>query len=310
MVQCVVGDRVQNLSYREAGMAKRVFVIYGRDSLAHTELVKFLEALGLEVLGFDEVAGQLGPAPFIADIVTRGIAIADAVVALFTPDEQAVLYDPDTGRSIERESGGARWQARPNVIFEAGVAYGLGKAKPILTVLGADVRLFSDVGSMHFVELDGPGAKQNLHDRLTAVLGPLKPTRPDWATSPESGDFQKCIRKRWPAFDEIEVLARYLQNRRLDGTPLIEIVSKVACADQRDWSVLHARDFMDEIDQNERGDCTDLAYWWLVVYGFFQFDNIEYWGTVNDATWIDSVDEARFAPRGVALIERLRAIPP
>lgn len=294
-------------------MKKSVFVIHGRDTGAHAELVKFIRAVGLDVLAFEAVASELGPTPFVADVVATAISKADAVIALFTPDEQAVLHDPVTGRSLSTEASGSRWQARPNVLFEAGVAYGRPGKEPILAVLGVDVSLFSDVGGKHFVQLEKPGAKRQLFDRLDALVGPLSPTLPDWETSLGSGDFSACVRRRWEVFDEVEELSRYLANRQLkEKKPisLLEIVADVVLSDRRrDWKLVDARDLMEAI-QEKHPRCTDRAYWWLVVYGFFQFDNIEYWGTVRGATWDDCVDQTRLAPRGAALIERVRARAP
>jgi hypothetical protein len=65
---------------------------------------------------------------------------------------------------------------------------------------------------------------------------------------------------------------------------------------------------MEQIRERHGKSITDLAYWWMIVYGFLQFDNIEDWGTIKNATWDDSVDNARLAPRGAALIERLREL--
>jgi hypothetical protein len=41
---------------------------------------------------FDEAAQGLRTIPFIADIVFQGVAKANAVIALFTPAEQAALF--------------------------------------------------------------------------------------------------------------------------------------------------------------------------------------------------------------------------
>jgi hypothetical protein len=292
-------------------MAKTVFIIYGRDSDAHDELVKFIRAVGLDELPFEAVADGLGPNPFIADVVITGIQKADAVIALFTPDEQAVLYDPQSGRSLSREERGSRWQARPNVMFEAGVAFGHSKREPILTVLGADVSLFSDVAGKHFIRLEASKAKRQLFNRLNAIVGPLAPTATDWETSTASGDFARCVRRRWQHFDEIEDLERFLSNRHIANRPpltVLDIITCVVLADDKEWSRLDARTFLKAVKAQYGETRADDAYWWMIAYGFLQFDNIEDWGTVDDATWDDSVDNARFAARGLALIDRVRTL--
>jgi predicted nucleotide-binding protein len=184
-------------------VGKRVFVIYGRDVAARDELLKLIRGLGLDDIPFESVANSLGPAPFVGDVVLKGLQQADAIVALFTPDEQAVLREPETGMSLAEHDGGERWQARPNVIFEAGIAYGRSDKEPILAVLGTDVRLFSDLAGIHFVRLDASDGKRNMRERLERILGPLEPIMADWESSPQTGDFRGLVRPRWRYFDEI-----------------------------------------------------------------------------------------------------------
>jgi hypothetical protein len=294
-------------------LKKRVFVIYGRDVEAHAELAKFLHALNLEEIVFDEVANTLGPSPFVADIVLRGIKEADAVIALFTPDEQAALYDPTTGRPLETNAGGSRWQARPNVIFEAGIAYGRGLIEPILVVLGADVSLFSDIGGKHFVNLGRSDGKRNLFNRLNTILGPITPRISDWEFSAEAGNFARCERRRWRWFDEVHELERYFDNQRVGrgqkSKSLLEIVRAVVKADpNRDWTRVRPRDFMTAVRALFSEALTDDAYWWFVVHGLFRFDNINEWGVTKGATWDDSCDEACLTERGGALLERVKAL--
>ena len=294
-------------------MRKRVFVIYGRDEEAHAELSKFLHALNLEEIRFEEVANTLGPSPFVADIVLRGIKDADAVIALFTPDEHAALYDPTDGCLLETNAGGTRWQARPNVIFEAGIAYGRGTTEPILVVLGADVSLFSDIGGKHFVHLGRPDGKRNLFSRLSAILGSINPRITDWETSAEAGNFARCERRRWRWFDEVHELERYFENQRVgrgrDSKSLLHIVQAVVKAEpNRDWTRVRPRDFMMAVSELFSEAVTDDAYWWFVVHGFFRFDNIDYWGVGKGATWDDSCDEARLTERGGALLERVKVL--
>jgi hypothetical protein len=290
---------------------RRVFVIYGRDTEAHGELVKFIRAVGLEELAFESVANELGPSPFIAEVVLHGLRQADAVIALFTPDEHAGLYEPTTGASMADQEGGSRWQARPNVLFEAGVAYGKADKEPILAVLGADVRLFSDLAGKHLVQLASSDAKRNLFQRLTKLVGSLEPTIPDWETSSASGDFARCVRARWRFFDEINELIRICRNRKVGKKKQavsLEVVLRRVVSEEpdRDWSVVDPRDFMEAVKQHFDGEVTDDAYWWFLVYGFFRFNNIHEWGIQKNVTWDDSVDNARLAPRGAAVLERIR----
>ncbi len=297
----------------------QVFVIYGRDQLAHEHLARFIEALGLEELAFERISNQLGPAPFIADIVTTSIEQADAVIVLFTPDEHAALFgkkdeanQSESERYLIDEEGGTRWQARPNVLFEAGVAYGTKPEKTVLVTIGTDVRLFSDMGGKHFVQLAEEGGKRKLRSRLEAILGPLKPERDDWETPEVSGDFARCLRPRWGFYDEIGKLESHLRFRSIRECTLLDIVAEIAWLDvKKDWRVLRETDFITAIGQRFGKTVANESYWWLIVYGFFQFSGVDVWfeDGKGEPRWTDSINYARWTERAFALIERCRARP-
>ncbi len=172
---------------------KRVFVIYGRNQAAYDEMVKFLRALGLDPKPFLEVSGECGANPTVLEIVRHGMEQAAGVVALFTPDEWAVLrpmHDP--ARRVSAES--RRWQARPNVIFEAGLALGIAEARTIFVKLGADVDLFSDIGGIHLVCLDnGPESRGLLRDKLRAAGCDPNMKSVEFLNTSRAGDFVACV---------------------------------------------------------------------------------------------------------------------
>ena len=175
--------------------------------------------------------------------------------------------------------------------------------EPILAVIGADVRLFSDLAGVHFVKLDEAGGKRNLFERLNRLVGPLNPVISDWETSAQAGEFTRCKRPRWRFFDEVHEMMRYFKNRRVRAkkhtVSLLEIVQRIVAAEpERDWSRVDARDFIEAVKAAFGQSAADTAYWWFIVYGFFRFGNIECWGITEDATWDDSVDEALLSPRG------------
>lgn len=121
-------------------------MIHGRNLEARKQMGIYLRALGLEPLNFDDLRAGLGGTPTIADIVMAGMAQAQGVVALFTADEYAALK-PDlrggeTGETVER------WQSRPNVLFEAGIAFGIDRKRVVIVKIGK-VSLPSDFGGIH-----------------------------------------------------------------------------------------------------------------------------------------------------------------
>jgi hypothetical protein len=112
-----------------------VFVIHGRNADACAEMGIFLRACGLKPINFGDLRAEMGGTPTIDRIVEAGMARAQGVVALFTPDEYAALR-PSLRAKDDRGDAIARWQARPNVIFEAGMAFGKDRDRVVFVVLG------------------------------------------------------------------------------------------------------------------------------------------------------------------------------
>jgi predicted nucleotide-binding protein len=107
-------------------------------------------------------------APYIGEILDAAFAAAQAIVVLMTPDEIAYLRtDYANGEDDPELTPSA--QARPNVLFEAGMALGRCPDRTILVEFGK-VRPFSDVGGRHALRLDGGAeSRKNLAERLATV---------------------------------------------------------------------------------------------------------------------------------------------
>ncbi|MFT3773027.1 MAG: nucleotide-binding protein [Minicystis sp.] len=172
---------------------KKVFIIHGRNMDARKEMGIFLRALGLTPLFFEEVRMRLGGSPTIGEVVLEGMKQAWGVIALFTPDEYTELR-PDHRR--EGESGDAvqRWQSRPNVLFEAGMAIGRDpERKRVLLVKLGNVSLASDFDGIHFFRPtnDAKGDRYLLKETLKAS-GCDVVESPAWL---HDGDFETPIKK-------------------------------------------------------------------------------------------------------------------
>ena len=109
---------------------KKVFIIHGRSKAARVAVEHFVKSLDLLPIDFDELAANQGGAAFVGDIVRAGLNQAQGIIAIFTPDEYAALRPCYRGKS-DRAEEIKRWQARPNVIFEAGMAYGMAPERTI-----------------------------------------------------------------------------------------------------------------------------------------------------------------------------------
>lgn len=147
-------------------MDNAVFVVHGRNRAASKGIFDFLRAIGIRPIEWTQAIELTGkPAPFVGEILDAAFSHAIAVLVLFTPDEVAYLVtslsdghgDPDTIPAP---------QARPNVIFEAGMALGRNPDRTVLVEMG-QCRSFSDLAGRHVVRLDNSiEARNSLVSRL------------------------------------------------------------------------------------------------------------------------------------------------
>ncbi len=167
---------------------RSVFVIYGRNTRASSEIEKFLLAIGLHPLTFDEARRRAGSHPSVLDIVKFRVANAQVVIVLFTPDEWAAL-DPALRLMSDRDFEKCRWQARQNVPFEAGLAMGLNPAGTILATLGS-VELPSDITGLHQFRLSNDVDRRYELRVLLKTLGcPVDESGSHFLDPKKSGDF-------------------------------------------------------------------------------------------------------------------------
>lgn len=171
---------------------KKVFIIHGRNLKAREEMGVFVRSLGLAAINFEDLRASMGGSPTIAEIVQRGMSEAQGVIALFTPDEFATLSPEFRDKWRSAGSDEARFQARPNVIFEAGMAFGRDRNRVVFVLLG-NVSLFTDVAGIHVLrpKNDPTGDRATLRDTLiTGMACDGEQTGREWMTS---GDFETCI---------------------------------------------------------------------------------------------------------------------
>ena len=146
---------------------KAVFVVHGRNETARKSMFEFLRALRLNPLEWSEIVLATGkPAPYIGEVLDRGFAMAKAVVVLWTPDDEARLREEYRSPGDPPYEAQLMGQARPNVLFEAGMAMGLYPDRTVLVELG-NLRPFTDVLGRHVIKLNNSFApRQDLANRL------------------------------------------------------------------------------------------------------------------------------------------------
>ena len=176
---------------RPTGTAREVFVVHGRNDAARDALFDFLRAIDLHPLEWSEAVQSAGkPSPYIGEILDAAFSRARAVVVLFTPDDEARLSETlqdDSDPPHETELTG---QARPNVLFEAGMAMSRSEARTILVELGV-LRPFSDIGGRHVIRVDNSSQRrQELAQRLETAGCPVNLDGTDWFSA---GDFDAAV---------------------------------------------------------------------------------------------------------------------
>ena len=196
-----------NQELRPSTDAREVFVVHGRNNAAQEALYEFLRSIDLYPLAWSEAVRLTGrPSPYIGEVLDAAFSNAHAVVVLFTPDDEARLREPlrgDTEPPHETELTG---QARPNVLFEAGMAMGRSEDRTVLVELGT-LRPFSDVAGRHVIRLDNSTQRrQELAQRLEAAGCPVKLTGPGWHTA---GDFMAAI----SSLEEVPLLPDLVEAR-------------------------------------------------------------------------------------------------
>lgn len=130
-----------------------VFVVHGRNEPVRRSIFQFLRSLGLKPIEWHEAIGATRKTnPTIHEILEGAFKKAIAVVVVLTPDDSVTLkkaFRKPTDEPYEAKSTG---QARPNVLFEAGMAMGWNPDRTILVQVGR-VKPFSDVGGRHVTAL-------------------------------------------------------------------------------------------------------------------------------------------------------------
>lgn len=171
--------------------SKKVFVIHGRDERRRRAIFDFLRSIGLQPIEWSQARAMTGKAaPYIGEILEAAFGRAQAVVALMTGDDEARLR-VDLLNPGEREEP-LTPQARPNVLFEAGMAMGSHADRTVFVEIG-HLRAFSDIAGRHTVRLTNTSdpqatmiARQEIAARLRDAGCEVDLSGTDWHTV---GDF-------------------------------------------------------------------------------------------------------------------------
>ena len=172
----------------EAKDKRKVFVVHGRNTKARNAMFAFLRSINLNPIEWGEALAMTGKAtPYVGEVLDTAFSEAQAVVVLVTGDDVARLGTRYVEPNDPPEETEPTPQARPNVLFEAGMAMGRSPERTVIVVLGK-TRPFSDIFGRHLLHIgNDPKRRQGLADRLkTAGCDVVTDHRQDWQTE---GDF-------------------------------------------------------------------------------------------------------------------------
>lgn len=181
---------------------RKVFVVYGRNEAIRRAVFSFLRSVDLLPIEWPKVVELSGQgAPYIGDALDAGLSPAKAIVVVMTPDDEARLREEFQSESDGTSETELTGQARPNVLFEAGLAFGFARERTIVIQFGI-LRDFSDIVGRHVIRMDNSIAKrQELLNRLRTAGCALDTVGTDWHTE---GDFdlieKKAIQPGAPKF--------------------------------------------------------------------------------------------------------------
>ncbi len=168
-----------------------VFVVHGRNEKLRDAMFDFLRAVDLNPREWPQLKAEAMKEtkqglPYVGAIVDTAFKQAQGIVVLLSGDDVARLReeflrdgDPDYERELTP-------QARPNVLFEGGMAMGICPEKTIWVQVG-QVRPFSDTVGRHVIHLDNSHEKRHqLIQELKAIQCKVDDSGTRWM---EVGDF-------------------------------------------------------------------------------------------------------------------------
>jgi hypothetical protein len=154
---------------------QKVFVIHGRNLQAKSAMFAFLRALSLEPIDWDHavaLARSSSPhaenSPYTGETIIAGIDRAQAIIALLTGDDLVQIEQLGAiGKPLIYS------QARPNVLFETGIARGRCPQRTILVQMG-EVRSCRDIEGRTMISLtNSSSVRWSLIDRLRMAGCPV-----------------------------------------------------------------------------------------------------------------------------------------
>ena len=171
----------QSQAVETAPDRRNVFVVHGRNEPARRIIFDQLAAFGLRPIEWSQAVQYTNsPTPSIVDILDAAMDYARAIVVLCTPDDEARLlerYSKPDDPGYESEFTG---QARQNVTWEGGMAYGRYRERTVIVQIGS-LRPMTDTAGLHALRFDGSvERRKDFGDRLESAGCPVDRSGERW----------------------------------------------------------------------------------------------------------------------------------
>lgn len=149
---------------------KAVWIVHGRDDRLRRAMFDFVRSIGLEPLEWSSaVKATRKGSPYPGEVLDKAFAKASAVIVLLTPDDEAQLKKVHWRKGDEAFEKKLMGQPRPNVLFEAGMAFATHPSQTVIVEIGK-CRPFSDTLGRLVVRMNDSAVKRKeLADRLAAA---------------------------------------------------------------------------------------------------------------------------------------------
>lgn len=138
-----------------SGISQKVFIVHGRDEALVKAFREQLRAARLEPLEWQALVAATGStAPYLGQVVAAAPHLAQATLVLLSPDDIVELhsdhfYDNDLPHERARSM-----QARPNVLFELGLALMAYPERTVVVEIGT-MRPVTDLAGLNAIHFNG-----------------------------------------------------------------------------------------------------------------------------------------------------------
>jgi predicted nucleotide-binding protein len=149
---------------------RSVFVVHGRDQQVRDSMFTALRGLGLAPWEWEQIVNDLGnPLPFVGEVIAHGMARAQAIVVLLTPDDVVALHPSLRDAHGDEEEGRPTGQARPNVLIELGMALMHDRRRTVIVEFG-DLRRVGDLAGLNVVRFRHEDGRRTAFAKLVERL--------------------------------------------------------------------------------------------------------------------------------------------